>query len=168
MDGFFWKAVLDNNSSSHGLLSGLGQPLSTAACKTGLLCTVIMEECNDSTLSKLGLLKLASALLTVTSTIKIIHLDTRNFVHLYRRVCYWYLATKRQEEEWKISKQFDLKNSKKVKCALLQTSFKPVCLTENLHLVMTPSDDGWNKMFSKSPQMGWMRIPWNWQKCTVS
>lgn len=53
-----------------------------------------------------------------------------------------------------MSKQFDLKNSKKVKCALLQTSCKPVCLTKDLHLVMTPSDEGWDKMFSKSPPNG--------------
>lgn len=55
-----------------------------------------------------------------------------------------------------MSTQFDLKKLKKVKCALLQTS----CLHQNqvaqpnLHLVMTPPDDGWNKMFSKSPQNG--------------
>jgi len=33
-------------------------------------------------------------------------------------------------------------------------ALKLICLTKDLYLVMTPPDDGWNKMFFKSPQNG--------------
>lgn len=99
-------------------------------------------------------MNLVSALLTVSqSTVQIIHLDSESFI-LVENGMLLISCHQKQEVEWKTSKQFDLKNSKKVKCALLQTSCKPVCLTKDFLLVMTPSDDGWNKMFSKGPQNG--------------
>lgn len=159
MNGFFGKLSLIGTPVPMDLWQALVSLYTLLHVRPDVCAWPPRTECNDYTEQTLGLLKKHQHRWQHHINHKSHPFGHKTFVHMNWTVCYWYLATKRQEKAWKTSKAVWSEEFKEgqecFKCASLETSCEPVCLNEDLHLViMTPSDDGWNKMVSRSPQNG--------------